>query len=345
MVIIRADGNGTIGMGHVMRCLSIADALRMREEDVLFVTACQECVSVVQERGYETICLMSDYRRMEDELEALMKLIQERHADVVLVDSYQITSAYMEALSDVVILAYMDDMGNSYPADIIINYNLYGTKFKYLELLEHRQLRCLQGTDYVPLRKEFTQDMAYELKANVKDVLITTGGGDPCFAAKAFVDAFLEQPLLQECQITYHVVSGPFNTFAQELKQAYQGYKQVVIHEHVTDMKYLMQSCDVVLTAAGSTVYEVSALGVPMICFYFVENQRQIAEEIGKLTSVINCGNFAAQKEEVCNKAVQALLHCVKEEMYRKQLYAEERKLVDGQGAMRIANALIEIQR
>lgn len=342
MVIIRADGNGTIGMGHVMRCLSIADAL-CKQEEVLFVTACQECVSVIQGRGYEVVCLEYDYRQMEDELESLIKLIQARKADVMLVDSYQITVAYMEALSEVVILAYMDDMGNSYPADIVINYNLYGTKFRYLNLLEHRTLQCLQGTAYVPLRKEFTEEMTYQLKSEVKDVLITTGGGDPCFAAKAFVDAFLKHERLRKQQITYHVVSGPFNTFAKELKEIYQGNSQVVIHEQVTDMKTLMQSCDVVLTAAGSTVYEVCALGVPMLCFYFVENQRQIAEEIGKKTSVINCGNYAANKEEVCQNAIDALLDCVERETYRRQLCEEERGLVDGQGAMRIAETLIQM--
>lgn len=342
MVIIRADGNGTIGMGHVMRCLSIADALRKQKEEVLFVTACQECASVIQERGYEIVCLDNDYCRMEDELVPLIELIQARKADVMLVDSYQITAAYMEALSEVVILAYMDDMGNSYPADIVINYNLYGTKFRYLNLLEHRTLQCLQGTAYVPLRKEFTEEMTYQLKSEVKDVLITTGGGDPCFAAKAFVDAFLQHEKLRKQQITYHVVSGPFNTFAKELKELYQENSQVVIHEQVTDMKTLMQSCDVVLTAAGSTVYEVCALGVPMICFYFVENQRQIAEEIGKITGVINCGNFADDKKVVCQRAVDALMDCIEKQAYRRLLYEEETCLVDGQGAMRIAKAMMQ---
>ena len=68
MVIIRADGNGTIGMGHVMRCLSIADALSKLKQEVLFVTACQESVSVIQKRGYEVVCLNHDYCRMDEEI-------------------------------------------------------------------------------------------------------------------------------------------------------------------------------------------------------------------------------------------------------------------------------------
>ena len=113
MVIIRADGNGMIGMGHVMRCLSIADALRKQLEDVLFVTACQECVSVIQAKGYEVVYFNNDYRCMEEEIVPFQTLILDKQADIVLVDSYQVTGPYMKALSEVVTLAYMDDMGHS----------------------------------------------------------------------------------------------------------------------------------------------------------------------------------------------------------------------------------------
>ena len=86
MIIIRADGNGTIGLGHIMRCLSIADALRKQDEVPLFVTACQEGVSVIRERGYEVVVIPTDYRKMEDELPILKQLIQEEQRIKMLVD-------------------------------------------------------------------------------------------------------------------------------------------------------------------------------------------------------------------------------------------------------------------
>ena len=68
-VIIRADGNREIAMGHIMRCLSIADALRERGAEVTFVTAGRESEGLLRERGYMPFVLDVSYREMESELD------------------------------------------------------------------------------------------------------------------------------------------------------------------------------------------------------------------------------------------------------------------------------------
>lgn len=175
--------------------------------------------------------------------------------------------------------------------------------------------------------------------------MITTGGSDPYFAARAFTDAFLAEKKLAEEKLRYHIISGPFNTHTAQLHELYDENPQVEIHEHVTCMKEIMKQCDVVLSATGSTIYEVSALGVPLIAFYFAENQRQGAEMLSEITHVINCGNYADDAEQTVGNAVNALLKCVKDKEYRETLYHEERSLVDGQGAARIAQALIDLTK
>ena len=64
MFIIRADGNSVIGMGHVMRCLSIADAVKVQGVEPVFVTACEECISMIEQRGFQARLLTTDYRDM-----------------------------------------------------------------------------------------------------------------------------------------------------------------------------------------------------------------------------------------------------------------------------------------
>ena len=39
MIAIRADCNSEIGMGHVMRCLSVADSLKTLGEEVCFIVS------------------------------------------------------------------------------------------------------------------------------------------------------------------------------------------------------------------------------------------------------------------------------------------------------------------
>ena len=345
MYMIRADGNTAIGMGHVMRCLSIADAMKEKGIEPVFVTADEGCRSMIEDRGFAVYGLGTDYRDMESELPVMEQFIK-GHADksneesVILVDSYQVTKAYYTGLHQFAKVACLEDMGQSYPVDLLINYNIYGPNLKYDNKITPN---TLLGTKYQPLRKEFQEDIEYAVNNKISNVMITTGGSDPHFAAKAFADAFLAEEELQKAGIIYHIVSGPFNIYSKELHQLYDHNPQVRIHEHVTCMKEIMKECDVILSATGSTIYEVSALGVPLIAFYFAENQRRGAEMLHEITHVINCGNFAQTPELVIENARRTLLRCVQDREYRQTLYREEKALVDGQGAARIADALLQL--
>ena len=348
MFVIRADGNSEIGMGHVMRCLSIADAVKEQAVEPIFVTACEECVSMIEQRGFQTRLLTTDYRDMLSEMPQLGNLLEKEKKElekhILLVDSYQVSDEYYRELKKLGYVVCLEDMGQPYPVNLLINYNIYGEKLasKYEADNENKPEKMLLGVSYMPLRQEFLTDIDYTLKDKVTDVMITTGGSDPFFAAKAFVDAFLADKLLQEEKIRYHIISGPFNSHAEELKELYASHPRVVVHENVKSMKEIMRQCDVVLTATGSTIYEVSALGIPMLVFYFAENQRRGAEEIGNKTSVINCGDFSKHPKQVVHKAVETLIRCIQDREYRNRLRQDEKQLVDGKGACRIAKKLLE---
>lgn len=342
MYIIRADGNTVIGMGHVMRCLSVADALRERGIMPIFLLADNACQDMIQERGHQVHVLGTDYRNMESELPLIRTFLeaapkkQQRH--VILVDSYQVTQTYYKELGKLAGVACLEDMGEAYPVDLLINYNIYAPSLHYNDKITHA---TLLGTRYQPLREEFQQNIVYSVRDKITDVMITTGGGDALFATKAFMECFLKCEELKD--LRYHIVSGPFNTHAQELHWLYDARENVEVHEHVSCMKELMRQCDVILSATGSTIYEVSALGVPLIAFYFAANQQQGAERLSEITSVINCGNFAEKPQETVEMAKKTLLRCLKDRSYREALYREERQLVDGRGAARIAAALEEL--
>lgn len=345
MIYIRVDGNGTIGMGHVMRCLSIAEALREKGQNPVFITACKESGELLFDRGYNTFVLTTDYRDMDAEGSELAKILTKdsKETNVILIDSYQVTETYIEEMKNYGKVVCMDDEGRCLPADMIVNYNIYARELPFV--FDGVKPELLLGADYVPLRKEFTMDCEYTLREVPQDILLTTGGGDPLFAAPKLLDALLSNGMLKRKNLRYHVVSGPVNQHAKELKALYQKHPQVQIHENVTNMKELMQGCDVLITAAGSTVYEACALGIPMICFYFVENQRRIAEYFDKNTDVINCGDYAQYPQLVCENLADSVVRCVYGRETRKELYEQERKIVDGLGAGRIADKLIEKMR
>lgn len=350
MLYIRVDGNSDIGMGHVMRCLSIAEAAAQLNQKCvpIFITADEGCRALIEDKGFKNIVLHTNYEDMMSELKILERIFDTRY-DKVLVDSYQASSEYFLALRELVWVACLEDMGQAYPVNLLINYNIYAPKLreKYQilnsKIADSRKLpdRVLLGLEYMPLRKDFQKPAAYHINDKVTDVIITTGGSDPCFAAAALADAFIENPFLPKQDMKLHIISGPLNRFSEELNRKYGDCKSIVIHENVKDMRGLFLQSDVAISAAGSTVYEISALGVPMIIFYFAENQRQGAETFAELTDVMNAGCFANEGRIVADRAMEALGRCVRDRSYRESLCRQEKELIDGKGAYRIAKQLI----
>ena len=78
MIVIRADANREIGTGHVMRCLSIAAALKKLGHQVCFLTADQGAVPLLLAKGQAYRVLDSDYRDLEGELAILERLFSEQ---------------------------------------------------------------------------------------------------------------------------------------------------------------------------------------------------------------------------------------------------------------------------
>jgi spore coat polysaccharide biosynthesis predicted glycosyltransferase SpsG len=319
-------------MGHVMRCLSIAEAAD-RNENIkpVFIIADEGCKAMITDRGFKSIVLNTDYKDMESELPLLSEILDKE--DIILVDSYQVTYTYYKELGKLCKTACLEDMGEPYPVDKLFNYNIYAPNLRK----QYGGIEVYLGLEYMPLREAFRTDTEYNLKDRVTDIMVTTGGSDPLYAAGSILEK-----IRGIGGVTIHAVSGPFNQNADRLKAEYGTCHNIVIHENLKDLKALMQKCDVIISATGSTIYEVSVLGVPMICFYFAENQRQGAEELEKLTDIVNAGCFAKNLQATVDNIYNALMKCIDSYDYRRTIHNQEKKLVDGNGADRIVSTICD---
>ncbi|MDE6363459.1 MAG: UDP-2,4-diacetamido-2,4,6-trideoxy-beta-L-altropyranose hydrolase [Lachnospiraceae bacterium] len=343
MIYIRADGNKAIGMGHVMRCLAVAEAVaEMDCPPLVFLTADEGCHEMIEDRGFCVFTLETDYREMLRELPQFERIL-DRRSDLVLVDSYHANNEYYLKLGKLARVACFEDLGEPHPVDLLINYNIYAPQLEQCyqkTFSDHYPKKALLGTSYVPLRKAFRKPACYQVRDRVTEILITTGGSDPYFAAGAIADALIKDAMIMEQGIHLHLVSGPFNQFADELKSRYRHMMQITIHEQVGNLRSLLLESDLVISATGSTIYEVSSLGVPMIVFYFAENQRQGAEALEACTEIVNAGCFAEEGSAVADRIRETVRRCIRDSDYRRRLCQQETALVDGRGAHRIAEQL-----
>lgn len=341
MFYIRTDGNSQIGAGHVMRCLSIAEALRDRGELVLFIIADEAPAKLIESRGFGYLVLHTDWNDMDGELPRLLAVISENEIDSLLIDSYQITEHYMSALKQYVKVAYMDDCGETvYPADMLINYNMYAPDIDYESMYREKQWdapRLLLGHAYVPLRKEFG-NIEYKVKEPARDVLITTGGGDMYNATEHILRRLLEKadrnPLLR-----YHVVSGAYNEHIDSLRRIAKNNNNVSLYENVLDMWNLMKKCDIAISAAGSTMYELAAVGVPTVCFYFVENQRKNAKAFELFAK--NAGAYETASEQTADKIVDYVWEYNNSLYDREEAYKKSQQLQLENGVFKLAEEFI----
>lgn len=349
MVVIRADANSKIGMGHVMRCLSVADALVKRGEEVLFVTADDTPVPLLTKKGIPYRVLHTDYADMEAELPKLWNALSElpqgsgaallQRNTSILVDSYYVTEKYLAALKSRITTIYMDDIyAFSYPVDMLINYNIYGEEMGYEKDAAFADTKLLLGTEYVPLREEFSAAEQQRTAANC-GILITTGGSDSFNLAGQLLMEAMKYDALKEKE--YHVVSGSLNPHIGELQALAQKHENIHIHCNVTNMAELMAESEVALSAGGSTLYELCAMGVPVIAFSFAENQERLVQTFVKRGIAQYGGNYRTDGNKMIQNTIAGLETLLEDENLRTEYRKKARTLVDGKGADRIAEAIL----
>lgn len=334
MILIRADANEKIGTGHVMRCLSIARAFIDNGNKVIFVTADHRGDGLIAEQGFETICLDSDWTDMESE--KLDKVVKEYKPELLLLDSYYVTDDYLNCLKRIVRTAYIDDLNNHYwDVDYLINYNIFASIFDYSKY-DGTRTKLLLNPQYAPLRDEFKRCTKHEIK-DVTDVIVSAGGADPEHITEKILSGIC--PEMES--VIFHFIVGALNPSLEYIKNIAEGKENVILHINEKHMSDLMKKCDIAISASGTTLYELCATGIPTITYTLADNQLVAAEQFDKQGIMISVGDCRSD-DEFIGRLESLLKNLVNNEALRRKLSEKMQTLVDGNGAARIADMLLE---
>jgi len=343
MILFCADGNPEIGSGHIMRCLSIADEANSKGQGCVFITSSDDFGPLIKRKGHKFICTDSDYRKPD--AENVCKLITAYRPQAVVIDSYYIDPGFLSRVlhcnqDNEGKLLYIDDLAAfSYPCDLLLNYNIYGTEMreKYDALYSGLSMpKVLLGTKYAPLRREFQHLQRREVSKNAKIILISTGGADPEHIAIDIAEKTSRYP-----DYSFHLLIGSLNPDMIRIRTAAKRQKNLTIHENVADMCGLMQSVDVAVSAAGSTLYELCATQTPTVTYVAADNQLSGADSFER-HGVMKCAGDIRDKDRplFIETLMTSAIEICRDYKQRKDMAEIMAEVVDGRGCMRIVDAI-----
>lgn len=330
-IYIRTDMNTEISTGHVMRCLSIADAAQKRGISSVFILADENAEQLINSRGYETVVLHTPWNQMEREIQTLISFLTKWDARVLIVDSYYVTTGYLSAVSEVVKTVYIDDLNVfNYSVNSIICYANYWRKFDYQKRFSDNSL--LLGCDYVPLRQEFSNLNRHIIRGKAENILIMSGGSD-----RYHILATIMNRLDVQKYKSIDVVCGVFNEDYDMLFDRFLNSSNVKIHKSLSNIVDYYINADIAISAGGTTLYELCACGTPTISYSFADNQLDNVMQFDRDGLIDYAGDV--RTEDVVPNIIM-LLEKYNNAEYRASKSCCMQKLVDGKGANRIVSFL-----
>jgi UDP-2,4-diacetamido-2,4,6-trideoxy-beta-L-altropyranose hydrolase len=337
-LLLRADGGTDIGIGHLMRCIALAQA--WQDEDGKATIASARIPEIALHRAeLERVELVEVPHRAGSALDAslLCELAAERDAAVV-IDGYVFGTRFQETVCGAVRqLLVIDDHGRAgeYHAHFILDQNLGASEEAYRR--RPPDSRLLLGPRFALLRREFRK---YDQRATVtpryaRRILISLGGSEQDLVMRRIIGALqrIEAPSLD-----IRVVVGGCESLQDDWNDSLHGSSRLTLERDVEDMCSMMAWADLVVTAAGSTCWELARLGVPALLIAVADNQ----ESIGHQLADFGAARFMGRASNVTIDGLAAELdHLIADQEQRQLMSRRAVRLVDGQGALRVAATLM----
>ena len=263
-VLFRVDSSFEIGIGHLMRCLVLAD--QYKEDNVFFAT--QNLIGNINQKivdkGYNLIALT------DGSVDGLIQRIKDLNINMVIFDHYDIDSNFekeVKNLSGVKILS-IDDIYKKHHCDILLNHNIYAEVSKYKGLVpDFCELRC--GKKYTLIRNEF-KNLKLKNKSLCKDkkvIFLCLGGTD-----RNNISLNVLKILSNFDDIILNLATTSSNKNIKKLLDFSKHHKNINICINC-NIAELMSKSDFAIISPSVIVHEVMCMKLPFIAIKTADNQ------------------------------------------------------------------------
>lgn len=276
-IAIRADASPEIGAGHIMRCLTLADAFAQEGADITFLSndLPKALGDLVIEKGHKAQPLYGD--------DCLPKLT-DIQPDWLVVDHYGLDHRFESSMRPAVrkIMVIDDIADRAHDCDVLLDQNL-GRKATDYRSLVPEHCRLLIGPHHALLRPDFARFREASLNRRttgvVSHLLISLGGFDRDNITGNVLEALKVCELAADTRIS--VVMGRDAPWIDAVTaQAATLPWPIDVLIGVSDMARLMADSDLAIGAAGSSTWERCCVGLPTVMIILADNQRGIANAV-----------------------------------------------------------------
>lgn len=301
IVIFRCDGNTVTGLGHVYRCIAIADMIADVFKGV-FVSKDKTTIQNVVPQVYSVVEIPEGLELFNE-----AKWLQQnfKAGTIIIADGYNFNTEYQRSIKGAGFkLIYIDDLVSfDMHADVVINHTPGIDTTKYIK---QDYTKIFSGINYIILRQKFLKHRAVDFSSRQKEnsILISMGGGDANNITLKAVIAVLESGLFSRID----VLIGAAYRFKESLSQAAAESSQIKIHSNLNEQQTydLMNNCKAAIIPASNTFFELLSLGVPCFCGYSADNQVNIYKWADSNQLVYSLGDLITTSADEIRNSITA---------------------------------------
>jgi UDP-2,4-diacetamido-2,4,6-trideoxy-beta-L-altropyranose hydrolase len=357
-VVFRADASVEIGTGHVLRCLTFAEALRLRGVQCQFVCRehCGHLLDDIANRGFAVCALpmATDHCEQADlpgsawlgadwmtDAQQTLGALGGRKADWLVVDHYSLDICWQRAVRTAFAnLMVIDDLADrDHDCDLLLDQNLRRTINDYAGRVP-ANCAVLTGPRYALLRPEFgglrEHSLAKRRDAELRQLFVSFGGVDKDNFTGRVLRVLQTEPLPAGCRIT--VAMGPKALWLDDIRRAAETTPyEVELVINSEEIAHYMARSDLAVGAAGSTSWERCCLGLPAIVTVLAANQDQIAQ------SLTGAGAAWSVRSEDLETQLPDLLRLASSETpLLRSMSLNASAITDGRGTETVVQSLLE---
>jgi UDP-2,4-diacetamido-2,4,6-trideoxy-beta-L-altropyranose hydrolase len=351
-VFFRVDSSAAMGMGHLSRCITLAEALRRRGCSPVFVGRAHPGNLLPQLALRDLPAIELPVRsgntekgdgaysawlgaEMEQDLADTVAAFGARPPSWVVVDHYGVDARWERGIQDlgVRVLAIDDLADRQHLCEMLLDQNFSTDDDRYKGLTAP-DCRLLLGPKFALLNENYATHRRLRNFSEVRGVFIFFGGSDPQNFTGMALQALSARGFRH---LRVDVVLGANNVHRQRILETAELLADVRVHDAQPHLAGLIAAADLAIGAAGTTTYERMCLGVPSLVVAVAENQRPGSEALARAGMIEYLGPAdrvsVGDIEVGLNRALGGAVDLAGQSL-RGAL------AVDGLGALRVAECL-----